>query len=166
MAIEPAAPGHPAHVEDVRAARPYLFTRNPLQTLARRIVSIAALVANEVELAPMTLVEERFVQHPIEPRLRAMHRDRGRGRLQLRPQLRRELAYPLAAQAASPHPAPCMHETAIRNEPGIDQRSRRAGVRPRAEIALGDGAAPANEHVAAEREVEIAKVLVERVGEL
>ena len=34
-----------AHAEDIRSARPYLFTRSPLKTFSRRVASIAALVA-------------------------------------------------------------------------------------------------------------------------
>src|SRR5436189_95486 len=33
-----------AHAEDIRSARPYLLTPTPLKTLARRVVSIGALV--------------------------------------------------------------------------------------------------------------------------
>src|SRR5581483_6758955 len=45
MATKPVLPTPPPPVEDVRAARPYLFTRSPLTSDARRIVSIAVLAA-------------------------------------------------------------------------------------------------------------------------
>ena len=45
MATKPVLPTPPPPVEDVRAARPYLFTRSPLTSAARRIVSIAVMAA-------------------------------------------------------------------------------------------------------------------------
>src|SRR5579872_4107893 len=42
MATKPVPATRP--VEDVRAARPYLLTRSPLKTAARRLASIAVLV--------------------------------------------------------------------------------------------------------------------------
>jgi len=45
MATKPVLPPPPPPVEDVRAARPYLLTRSPLKSAARRLVSIAILVA-------------------------------------------------------------------------------------------------------------------------
>ncbi|MBV8079054.1 MAG: exopolysaccharide biosynthesis polyprenyl glycosylphosphotransferase [Actinobacteria bacterium] len=51
MATEPVPP-QPVQ-EDVRAARPYLLTRNPLKTAARRLVSVAGLVV--VDLAGLVI---------------------------------------------------------------------------------------------------------------
>jgi exopolysaccharide biosynthesis polyprenyl glycosylphosphotransferase len=45
MATKPIQPERAPAVEDVRAARPYLLTRSPLKSFARRLVSIAILVA-------------------------------------------------------------------------------------------------------------------------
>src|SRR5436309_3228708 len=42
-----------AHAEDIRSARPYLFTRSPLKTLSRRVASIAALVV--IDLAGLVI---------------------------------------------------------------------------------------------------------------
>ena len=44
MNSEPVSPEPPPVLEDIRAARPYLFTRSPLKTFARRAGSIAVLV--------------------------------------------------------------------------------------------------------------------------
>jgi exopolysaccharide biosynthesis polyprenyl glycosylphosphotransferase len=41
------------HAEDIRAARPYLFSRSPLRTFARRALSVGALVV--IDLAGLTL---------------------------------------------------------------------------------------------------------------
>jgi exopolysaccharide biosynthesis polyprenyl glycosylphosphotransferase len=45
---EPVVPEPPPVLEDIRAARPYLFTRSPLKTFARRAGSIAVLVVIDV----------------------------------------------------------------------------------------------------------------------
>src|SRR5436309_4556154 len=42
-----------AHAEDIRSARPYLFTRSPLKTFARRAASIGALVV--IDLAGLVI---------------------------------------------------------------------------------------------------------------
>ncbi|HEX5585361.1 sugar transferase [Gaiella sp.] len=45
MATQLQRPRPQPQVEDVRSAKPYLFSRSPLKTVARRIASIAALAA-------------------------------------------------------------------------------------------------------------------------
>src|SRR5579872_4000757 len=48
-----ASAKRPPPVEDLRSGRPYLLSRNPLTALARRLVSIAMLIA--VDLAGLTI---------------------------------------------------------------------------------------------------------------
>ena len=47
MGTEPVLREHP-HVEDVRSAHPYYFSRTPFKTLLRRVVSIASLVLIDI----------------------------------------------------------------------------------------------------------------------